>query len=93
VIVKPVSEWIRQAKDAMAAMEKSGAKTLDEFYEKDMENFSRLIEAMYALGSTIEPELLRKADLRPVGEVLGLPGSDDLTDAEYAGEYGERPGT
>lgn len=65
--VKSQSGWIQQARTALAtATEKQGQMTLDEMAEKDHPNFCLLIEALYALGQPVSPELLLKANMGPI---------------------------
>jgi len=72
-IVKPRSVWIEQAQKAQKAFEESGAKDLNEFHDNNHEQFCLLIEALHALGVEIAPDLIEKAHLRPLKEILGLP--------------------
>ena len=72
-IVKPRSVWLEQAEDAMKAMNDCGAKDLNEFHDKDHKQFCLLIEAFVALGAAVDQEMIEKAHLRPVKELLGLP--------------------
>lgn len=73
VLIRPRSEVIQQAEDAHKAMDKCGANDLNDFHEKDPKNFSLLIEAWIQLGGTVSEDLKRKANMRPVKEVLGVP--------------------
>jgi len=78
VIIKTKQAWLDQANKAneamQARMEKLGKPiTLNEFAETDYEQFCLLIEAMHALGAKVSQELMNKAQMRPVDEVLGLP--------------------
>lgn len=72
-IVKTRQAWLNQAKAANDACQASGAKDLNEFAELDHNNFCLLIEAFHALRAPISKELMDKAQMRPVDEVLGLP--------------------
>ena len=72
-IVKPRSVWLEQARKALGAMEKCGAKDLNEFHDKDHQNFCLMIEALHALGAPVADDMIEKAHLRPVKELLGLP--------------------
>ena len=71
-ICKTRGAWIDQAKKANDKMIACDAKTMNEFAERDYENFCRLIEAFYVLGVAIEPELMERAQMRPVSELFGV---------------------
>jgi hypothetical protein len=75
LLVRPREEVVRQLREALTAMEESGAQSVNEFAEKDYPNFQRLVEAWVALfgEERVERQLIEKADLRPVREVVGLP--------------------
>lgn len=82
VVVKTLEEWVRQAEEGMAQIERKNGGVLPEAmrdgYEIDREAFSRVIEALYALaengaGAMPDEELQRLAGLKPVDQVLELP--------------------
>jgi len=73
MIVKSRQAWIDQAEECYKAMNECGAINLNDFHSKDPDSFSRLIESLNALGVEIAPDLIEKARLRPVEELLGLP--------------------
>ncbi|MFA5216896.1 hypothetical protein [Sulfuricurvum sp.] len=70
MIVKTYEAWLNQAKDAQKKLEECGAKNLNEFNEKDHQNFCKLIEALYALKVPIDQDLMQKAEMRPVDELF-----------------------
>lgn len=76
-VVKSRDAWIAQARTAQATLEaKSPAGervTLGQMDSVDHDAFASLIEALVALGQPVAPDLVAKAGLRPVSEVLGLP--------------------
>ncbi len=81
-ISKPRDAWMRQAKDAWAALEPQAPKgsRLRDLAAIDHHNVARLIEALAALTpGQVSQELQNLAGLRPVGEVLGMP---DMGDAD-----------
>lgn len=73
VLIRSRTEVLAQMSDAHKAMVKCEAKDLEDFYKKDPKNFSLLIEAFDQLGGKVSEDLKRKANLRPVKEVLGVP--------------------
>ncbi len=79
-ISKPRDAWMRQAKDAWAAL-KSHAPTGSQLRDRaaiDQHNVARLIEALAALTSgQVSQDLQDLAGLRPVGEALGMPDTGD----------------
>ncbi len=75
-IVKPRDAWVRQAKEAWAALEPQAPQGahLRDLAAIDHHNFALLIEALCALTpGQVSQELQDLAGLRPVGEVLGMP--------------------
>lgn len=60
---KTNGEWLQQAKDAVQVMVEAKYKDLNEFAEKDKENCSKLLQAMDALGETVEPTLREGCNL------------------------------
>jgi hypothetical protein len=55
--------WEIQALIASKRMKASGAKTLQEFSEKDYPHFCKLVEAYSALGTVFSKEVLDKAGI------------------------------
>jgi len=90
-ISKPRDAWMRQAKDAWAALEPQAPKgaQVRDLAAIDHHNFARLIEALAALTpGQVSQDLQDLAGLRPVGEVLGMPDRDDtLIDTGDAGDW------
>ncbi len=81
-IVKPRDAWLRQAKEAWAALEPQApqGEQLRALAAIDHHNFARLIEALAALTpGQVSQELQDLAGLRPVGEVLGMLDLGDAT--------------
>ncbi len=86
-ISKPRDAWVRQAREAWAALEPQAphGSALRALAAIDHHHFARLIEALTALmPSQVSQELQDLAGLRPVGQVLGMPdvGDADDTDAK-----------
>ncbi len=81
-ISKPRDAWMRQAKDAWAALEPQAPKgaQVRDLAAIDHHHFARLIEALAALTpGQVSQELQDLAGLRLVGAVLGMP---DVGDAD-----------
>ena len=78
MIVKPVSAWARQASAALETIEQANNGTLParlaDAKDIDPTAFGLLVEALVALepatGSTVDPNLIKLAGLRPVDEVI-----------------------
>ncbi len=88
-ISKPRDAWMRQAKDAWAALEPQAphSSALRALAAIDQHTFARLIEALAALTpGRVSQELQDLAGLRPVGEVLDMP---DLGDTERDADAGD----
>jgi hypothetical protein len=73
LVIRPRQAWLRQANEAMEvfrAIIPTGVK-MREWVNYDRQAFVLLVEALYALvPDEVDPELVRLADLRPVGEVV-----------------------
>ncbi len=89
-IVKPRDAWVRQAKEAWAALEPQAPQgsQLRDLAVIDHHHFALLIEALCALTpGHVSQELQDLAGLRPVGEVLGMPDVSD-TRIDAGGDAG-----
>jgi len=90
-IVKPHNAWVRQAKEAWAALEPQAPQgsQLRDLAAIDHHRFALLIEALCALTSgQVCRDLHDLAGVRPVGEVLGMPDrGDTLLDTGDAGDW------
>ncbi len=84
-ISKPRDAWMRQAKDAWAALEPKGSQVRD-LAAIDHHHFARLIEALAALTpGQVSQELQDRAGLRPGGDVLGMPDRGDTDGGDTDG--------
>ncbi len=97
-ISKPRDAWVRQAREAWAALEAQAphGSALRALAAIDQHTFALLIEALAALTpGQVGQELQDLAGLRPVGEVLGMPDRDDARidadDGETLGLVGGTP--
>src|SRR5690349_6795852 len=63
LVIAPRSHWVRQVKTALDAWQTSGVRTLDDFADVNYQQFCLLIEAWYALGQRVSPELLERAQM------------------------------
>lgn len=72
VIIKRRSEVMKQYREATERMQKSGAKNVDDFAEKDFKGFQMLVEAHCHLfgDASVTPELKRKAGLKKIKDVI-----------------------
>lgn len=70
LLVRPIAGWLRQAREAIAAMDACGVTNPLEFADKDYQQFCRLVEAWHALGQPVSAELMERAQMRPVDEYL-----------------------
>ena len=75
VVVRPREAWVNQAREAlqvmqMAAEARGGRLTLGEFADLDYPSFCLMIEAMHALGARFSTDILERAQMRPVDELL-----------------------
>jgi len=66
LVCKTREAWLDQARTAVDAMEKSGAKNLRDFAGANYEQFCLLIEAYHALGVAVNDEMMRLAKMRPI---------------------------
>ena len=74
-IVRTRDDWLKQAKEGQDAWEKvkDRAPNLRELAKVDYEAFCKIIEAYYALGVSVDKELMNLAKMTPVKDALGLP--------------------
>ncbi len=75
LILRPREAWVEQAHEALQAMQtaaeaRGGHLTLGEFAGVDYLSFCRLVEAMHALGASFSADILERAQMRPVDELL-----------------------
>ncbi len=75
LILRPREAWVEQAREAMQALQmaaeaRGGHLTLDEFADLDYPSFCLMIEAMHALGARFSSDILERAQMRPVDELL-----------------------
>lgn len=76
VITATRQHWTEQVKQAEAALRAKGATgdtPLGEIARIDRPAFTRLIEALVAVGVTVDAELHRLAGLQPAGKALQIP--------------------
>jgi len=91
-ISKPRDAWVRQAREAWAALEAHAphGSGLRDLAAIDQHTFALLIKALAALApGQVSQELQDLAGLRPVGEVLGMP---DVGHARINADDGETLG-
>ncbi len=90
-ISKPRDAWLRQAREAWAALEPQAphGSALRDLAAIDQHTFALLIEALAALTpGQVSQELQDLAGLRPVGEVRGMSDVSD-TRLDAGGDAGD----